>query len=373
MPDSNTSKPPPSLTVGLCDLKVSIAIRLQVGYIGKMVEKIVNINPPIFPVTADFTFSNRIDHFLARWGFRRSRHRVMPGLYKMGAATSDSPVFVTGNYTLSFDALRVSIKGMAAYILVLDTKGINVWCAAGKGTFGTDELVNRIEKTCLIDVVRHHILILPQLGAPGVSAHEVRKRSGFHVEYGPVRASDLPEYMKNRKASPDMRLVHFNLGDRLTLIPVELVHVLLPLIAIGLVFYWFGNLFNALMVVSVILAGVVLFPALLPWIPGRDFSLKGFFLGAAVVLIFMFVSIITLLKTPHPISWWQEILKMSAFMLALPPVTGFIALNFTGATTFTSRTGVRREIFTYVPIMAWSFCGGVIMLIVHTILQWVRG
>jgi hypothetical protein len=54
-------------------------------------------------------------------------------------------------------------------------------------------------------------------------------------------------------------------------------------------------------------------------------------------------------------------------------VTGFIALNFTGATTFTSRTGVRREIFTYVPIMAWSFCGGVIMLIVHTILQWVRG
>jgi CO dehydrogenase/acetyl-CoA synthase gamma subunit (corrinoid Fe-S protein) len=73
---------------------------------------------------------------------------------------------------------------------VLDTQGINVWCAAGKGTFGTDELVHRIEATQLHDVVRHRVLILPQLGAPGVAAHDVKKRSGFTIEYGPVRTAN---------------------------------------------------------------------------------------------------------------------------------------------------------------------------------------
>ncbi len=74
--------------------------------------------------------------------------------------------------------------------------GVNVWCAAGEGTFGTDELVRRIEACQLNEVVSQRQLILPQLGAPGIAAHEVRKRSGFKVEYGPVRAADLPEYLK---------------------------------------------------------------------------------------------------------------------------------------------------------------------------------
>ncbi len=83
------------------------------------------------------TFANRLDHFLARWGVNRGGHRVEPGLYRLGSPGPDSPVFASANYTLSFDALRAALGGVDAYILVLDTKGINVWCAAGKGTFGT--------------------------------------------------------------------------------------------------------------------------------------------------------------------------------------------------------------------------------------------
>ena len=91
--------------------------------------------------TSAITWANRWDHFLARWAINRGGHRVAPGLYALGNPTADSPVFVSANYTLSFDALREALAGMAGYILVLDTQGINVWCAAGKGTFGTDELV----------------------------------------------------------------------------------------------------------------------------------------------------------------------------------------------------------------------------------------
>ena len=121
--------------------------------------------------TSTLTLANRWDHFLIRWGYKRSKHLVNPGLYKLGNPTPDSIVFVTANYTLSFDALRKELVGIDSYILVLDTHGINVWCAAGKGTFGTDELVHRIEVTGLNKIINHRKLILPQLGAPGVAAH----------------------------------------------------------------------------------------------------------------------------------------------------------------------------------------------------------
>ena len=310
--------------------------------------------------TSTITLANRWDHFLARWGVNRSGHRVEPGLYALGNPTADSPVFVTANYTLSFDALRSALTGIDGYILVLDTQGINVWCAAGKGTFGTDELVHRIEATALHDVVSHPVLILPQLGAPGVAAHEVKKRSGFLIKYGPVQAAYLPEYLQTHRATPEMRRVRFTLRDRLIMIPVELVHVLLPLlIAAAVVFFISGPVASAA-VAAAILAGVVLFPILLPWLPTRDFSSKGFILGGVVALPF---ALATFLRNPDA-AWWLRAGGALTFLLPLPPVTAYLALNFTGSTTFTSRTGVRREIFTYIPMMAWMFGIGIVLTIV---------
>ena len=319
--------------------------------------------------TSRLTAANTRDHILARWGINRAGHRVQPGLYALGEPDPDSPVFVTANYTLSFDALRSALDGVDGYILVLDTQGINVWCAAGKGTFGTDELVHRIEATRLPDVVRHRKLILPQLGAPGVAAHEVKKRSGFKVEYGPVRAVDLPVYLQAGQATPEMRRVRFALRDRITLIPVEIAHTLLPLfVATAVVFLLSGPLVAAA-VAAAILAGVVLFPILLPWLPTRDFSSKGFILGGLVALPF---ALVPLLRSSDA-AWWERIAKALTTLLQLVPVTAFVALNFTGSTTFTSRSGVRREIFAYVPIMAWAFGIGIALPIVLFVLSALRG
>jgi hypothetical protein len=235
--------------------------------------------PPIKPTGSSLTAANRWDHFLARIGYRRGEHRVEPGLYALGAPGAESPVFVTANYSLSFDALRCALVGMDAYILVLDTKGINVWCAAGKGTFGAQELVQRIQAAGLKDLVSHRRLILPQLGAPGVAAHEVKKWSGFSVEFGPVRAEDLPEYLKTRQATPAMRRVRFTLRDRLVLIPVELKTSLLLTLLAAVLLYFVGGWVASLAVLVAVLAGTVVFPLLLPWIPTPNFSTKGFVLG----------------------------------------------------------------------------------------------
>ncbi len=317
----------------------------------------ITSNPVINLTTSRLTPREHWDHILARIGWKRGEHRVEPGLYALGNPTADSPVFVSANYTLSFDALRSALAGVDGYILVLDTNGINVWCAAGKGTFGTDEIVRRTMITRLSEVVNHRKLILPQLGAPGVAAHEVKRRSGFWVEYGPVRAVDIPEYLKTHKASPEMRSVRFTIKDRLVLIPVDLFQVLPPTLAIAILLYFAGGMISSLAVLAAVLAGIVLFPILLPWLPTHNFSTKGFFLGALTALPFAVLAFIR-----HPDwQWWGHLGQALGFLLAMPAVTAFIALNFTGSSTFTSRSGVKREMFAYIPAMAWTFGSGILL------------
>ncbi|MCP4542313.1 MAG: carbon monoxide dehydrogenase [Chloroflexi bacterium] len=328
-----------------------------------------SIQPHIQSTTSALTRADYWDHILARLGVNRMGHLVEPGLYALGSPAVDSPVFVTANYTLSFDALRSALDGVDGYILVLDTKGINVWCAAGKGTFGTDELVHRIEATALQNIVNHRTLILPQLGAPGVAAHEVKKRSGFRVRYGPVQADDLPEYLKTQKATPEMRRMHFGLRDRMVLIPVDVVSSF-RYMAIGAVAMFFlGGLLASVAVVAALLAGAALFPILLPWIPTRSFSSKGFILGAVVALPF---AVTAFLGAPNAV-WWLRVGGALIYLLFMPPVTAYLALNFTGASTYTSRSGVRREMFTYIPVMAWTFGSGLVLTIALRLIRVIGG
>ena len=330
--------------------------------------EVIATQPRFRQTTSELTWFDRWDHILARWGFKRNGHRVEPGLYALGNPTADSPVFVTANYTLSFDALRSSLAGMDGYILVLDTRGINVWCAAGEGTFCTYELVERINEAKLHDVVHHRVVIVPQLGAPSVSAYEVERRSGFKVEFGPVRAQDLPEYLKTHQATPEMRRVRFDLGDRLVLIPIELVHTLLPMLLAAVVLFFLSGLRYALAAVAAVLAGVVLFPILLPFLPTRAFSTKGFILGGIVALPFVVAS-----WSQTDAAWWLRALEALSYLLPMSAVTAFLALNFTGSTPFTSKTGVKREILAYIPVMAGMFGGGVVLILALAVIRFLRG
>jgi len=290
-------------------------------------------------------------------------HRVEPGLYSLGNPTPESPVLVTANYSLSFDALRTALGGLDSYILVLDTKGINVWCAAGKGTFGTEELISRIESTDLKETVTHRRLVLPQLGAPGVAAHEVRKRTGFVVEYGPVRANDLPEYLKTHQATEEMRRVRFDLKDRAILVPVEVKNSLLWALPLPIILFIVSGIWMALLVLTIFVAGVILFPLLLPVLPTKYFASKGVLLGAIAGLLIW--------GARFSIDDWSvgtvSIINLLAYVLLISPWVGYISLNFTGASTYTSRTGVRREIFRFIPVIAVMFICGLVLLALSSV------
>jgi hypothetical protein len=313
----------------------------------------------IHATDSHLAWRNRWDHILARWSFDREGHRVAPGLYSLGSPTPDSPVLVTANYSLSFDAVRTALPGRSAYILVLETFGVNVWCAAGKGTFGTDELIRRIQTVELGSVVRHHRVSLPQLGAPGVDAAAVRQATGFRAEFGPVRANDLPAYLESGKVTSEMRRVQFRLWDRMVLIPVEVMAVIVPLLILALL--RLGDFLAAG------LAGLVLFPILFPFLPTPNFSTKGYLLGALTAAPFALVSLGGSLGTAS----LGSIGMATAQMLVLPPITAFAALNFTGSTPYPSRTGVKREMGRYIRPMAIFFAIGLILYIAMVVLRLV--
>jgi hypothetical protein len=305
---------------------------------------------------------SREDHWgtiKSRWALGRMSYRVEPGLYAVGQPTPASPVFVSANYKLSFDHLRKELADLDGWIVVIDTRGINVWCAAGKGTFSTDEIVKRVEAVRLKDVVSHRRLILPQLGAPGVAAHEVKERCGFKVIYGPVRAEDIPDFLAaGRKASAEMRLVKFPLRDRSVLIPAEIVmstkYAVLAAAALLLLSGLGPGIYNMSRVASVgvphaaalllsVYLGVTLPPLLLPWLPGRSFSLKGVWVG---LLAALGCGWLITQYTPAAVSF----LSLVSWFFIAPAVASFLAMNFTGSSTYTSLSGVLKEMKVALPL-----------------------
>jgi hypothetical protein len=291
-----------------------------------------------------------------RWDIGRMSYRVAPGLYAAGRPTAESPVLVTANYKLTFDSLRRELGGMDTWILALETRGINVWCAAGKGTFGTRELVQRIAAVKLGDVVTHRTLILPQLGATGVSAHQVREQAGWRVKFGPVRAEDIPAYLAaGMKKDDEMRRVRFRLGDRMAIAPAELSHawpfMVAALVGAALLGLPWGAGYAAralaafLPLLGSVLMGTILFPALLPILPFRAFSLRGAVLGAAWSALAA-----AAVRASLP--------EAAGLVLAGTAVTSFLAMNFTGSSTFTCLPGAALEVRRgLVPIIAAAVLG----------------
>ncbi len=313
----------------------------------------------VLKVSSSLTWGDRWGGIKARWGAGRMHYAVDPGLYALGNPDEKSPVLVTANYKMSFDRLREALPGRNAWIMVLNTDGINVWCAAGKGSFGTEELVRRIESSGLARVVSHRDLILPQLAGPGVAAHSVKKVSGFKVIYGPILATDMPGFLDTGlKATPEMRRKTFSIWERAVLIPVELVSVLkwsfliLPVFFLlgglgGTAGFWSNSLdhglFAVIALLGAVIAGAVMTPLLLPWLPGRAFSLKGLIMGLIMAVIF------TVFRAGY-LSAWTGRIEILAWFFLVPAVAAYLAMNFTGASTYTSLSGVKKEMKWAVPM-----------------------
>jgi hypothetical protein len=324
-------------------------------------------------VKTELELSDRIGTLLIRLGVGRDAYLVSPGLYGVGCPNADSPVIVTANYKLTFDAVRRELTDSDCWILVLDTCGINVWCAAGKNTFSTEEIVRQVEQTRLSTKVNHRHLIVPQLGATGVAAHKVKEKCGFRVIYGPIKASDLPAFLKNDKqATEEMRTVTFSFWERFVLIPVECylfskkIWWIFPLLFVlsgispsifSLSQAWERGLLISLGIVVGGIGGTMIVPLLLPWIPGRAFSLKGALVGGVTALLFVWL--------PATL----RIIDGIGLMLVMTAISSYLAMNFTGSTPYTSPSGVEKEMKRAIPLQALALAIGTVLWIAGSFIQ----
>ena len=313
-------------------------------------------------ISTRLTAKDKLGGIAVRWDIGRDSYIVEPGLYAVGDPDKTSPLLVSANYKLSFDALRKELGGLDLWIVVLDTKGVNVWCAAGKGTFGTPELLDKIARLRLGDIVSHRLLILPQLGAPGVSAPEIARVSSFRVVWGPVRAADLKAFLEaGMKKTEGMRRVEFRLADRMAVAPVEIAHAwpfflgaaalsILGALPLGA---GSGGRLGILLTATwgSVLVGSIAFPALLPFLPTKAFSIKGAALGALWALLCAAIAagsggggLGPGAGFMSPGSGFMSLGLGAALILVSAPVVSFIGLNFTGSSTFTSQGGAKLEV-----------------------------
>lgn len=310
-----------------------------------------------------------LDYFkaLIAWadGYRRT-YAIEPGLYFTGEAYDRSaPLLVTANYQLTVFLLVRRCRRFNARLLVIDSDAINVWCAAGKGRFGNDRIVEQLERydrELLAEAGRRIRLILPKFGFPGVDY-----RTLFHHPYrlrpviGPLYAKDLPEYLA-APSHKDRRVdrVHFGLQSRLfTWLPgfLQTVGYYFPalLLLLGLE-AWLGHRV-ALGLLGLPFLIAALYPLLFPHLPGTLFSVKGLGLGGAVGLG---------LAAGWNAGLWSGGTALAGVFLSLA-ASLFYALSYTGNSAVSNYTSVRRETARFLP---WSAVFIVVAVAVFLYSEW---
>lgn len=238
--------------------------------------------------------------------------KVRPGLYAVGHPDRASPVLVTGNFDLTVRRLVKAIDGQVdVWVLVADSAGINVWCAAGGKYFTAEKVIAAVKSSHLASVVSHHALILPQLCANGVDGWKIRDETGWGVHWGPARAEDIPAYLAGGRDKTDaMRWVRFPLKDRLEMVTVTLGFYGL-LILLPVLIFWRGLFWP----ITACLVGLSYFYAgVLPWLPGRDGPQKSIPLTfIALVGLLVYTAIWHPMPVPRLFNWVVGLTGLSIF------------------------------------------------------------
>lgn len=219
-------------------------------------------------------------------------HATAPGLRAIGRPGPDSPVLLTGNFTLTVRRMARVLAGRDAWLLVANSKGINVWCAAGGGHL-TDHDVIAVLRSSGIDArVAHRDLILPQLAATGVERRRVAERTGWRARWGPARLEDLPAFLdRGRGVRREERFMRFPLWERLEMATMwALPTATVAAAALGLLGGWRLGLVAALVVaaaIAAIFAAIARVPITGPrrWATFGGGAAAGFALGAGALAL----------------------------------------------------------------------------------------
>ncbi|MFX0042674.1 MAG: methyltransferase domain-containing protein [Candidatus Hodarchaeota archaeon] len=272
---------------------------------------------------------------------------IEPGIYQSGTPNETSPIIVTANYDFTYIKVMRDLKRLDAWVLCVDSNGINVWCAARGNDFGNNQLLEAVEATEIKNLTKEKILLLPQLSAGGVAIPQLPNKSEkfpFKIKYGPVWSKHIPQFIKNKpvRKPKNMKLAKFTLFHR---IRAGITHTtflfrklfLLPIIALIILFLainWFNKLWwigeITLLILLANLVMILLFP-LSKFT--RRFIFKGIFFG--IINIVLFGSLSYLIHNSINYALWHICFYFW--------ITFFSTMSFSGYTMATSPREIQEE------------------------------
>jgi len=280
----------------------------------------------------------------------------MTGIIRIGNPDSQSPVFLTGNYHLTVMRVKRALRNQHAFLLVANSRGINVWCAAAGGHFTHHDVISALKISGIEDLISHRKIILPQLAACGIQAKAILQKTGWRVIWGPVYARDIPmflndELMKNER----MREVRFPLSQRLEM-AAAWAFPMSVIFSIVILFFKSRSIVPAIFLIwSLSIFIFISFPLFLPLLrretPKRntDKSLLSRFILLLILLLLSFSGLVLFGFLTSGFSWsfllfWGTILAVAVFTLGgdLPGSTPLLLSEFREEKSF--KVALNQEI-----------------------------
>ncbi len=251
------------------------------------------------------------------------------GLIKIGDPDRSSPVFLTCNYHLTVERVKKALKGVDAYLLLANSKGINVWCAAAGGYLTNHEVISALKTSGIEELVDHRNLVLPQLAATGVEAKVIQGKTGWKVIWGPVYAKQIPAFIKNKfKKTPEMREVYFPWKQRVEMAVAWSFPISVILAFIMTLFWREAVLHRISLVWGLSLLIFTAFPLYSHWLSSKgkrvgfiffDFGRGGIqlIIWGLLLLCFAFYSVLTGKNTVEFVSRWGFISFIIILLLSM--------------------------------------------------------
>ena len=241
----------------------------------------------------DVSIVKSIWDYIGRW----FPNPVEPGLRRLGNPDHMAPVFATSNFHLTVRRVERALSAIDAWLLVVPTNGINVWCASAGGEMTVRNILTVMKTSRVKDRVTHRRLILPQLSAPGIDRKLLKETSGWSAEFGPVYAKDIPAYLElDHKKTAELCRVSYPGSFRFEML--FSMNALLWL-AISIILIFVKPAWAFLLSAFFWGAGIILYGGY-PYLPGKSGWAKAFMLSILLAVCIALYSVF-ILKQP----WWQ--------------------------------------------------------------------
>lgn len=293
---------------------------------------------------------SKIDYFKAlfEWlnGFKKI-FEINPGLYYTGQKYDlFFPVLVTCNYHLTVFLLWRIVRNRNLRILVIDTKGINVWCSSGKGQFNASEILKQLKRypaTALFGIRKLEI-ILPKLSLSGVKLSKLRNNY-IIPRIGPIYMKDIPEYLDKKPLKDRVEdRYKFSLKDRLFTLPSSCIQFMKYslMFSLGLFilnYFKKTGIYWQTLIISFVIA--VFYIIFFPVLPTKKFTLKGLFLA-------LFLIVVAFLYNFQFHAFDRG--AFSFYLLYTIGISIWFGLYYTGNSGVSNYSLVKKEITTFLPI-----------------------